>query len=651
MVIDKSMIKFKMSSVKNHFEVKEDSLTCKVCKKAFSLQATGTTSHLWSHLERKHPSVYQQAKTDDTKKKTLVSAVARRHSLPMTEGRAMKKQTCISAYSLTLDASTKKKYDAAVLKFIVADGRPFESAAGSGFKNLCSVLTSGRYQPPHPTTLSRKLDDMANNLHQKLVQFLRSEINDCRPSITFDHWKADNKSNYLVLTIHYISESSWVMQSRCLSVVNLENLEADHTARKTSEIISNEFAKHGFGEEKILFATTDTTNTMPCTAKILDIQWHGCAAHILQLTINAALDVQRTVKNLIGCLHYIAGFFHSSTVGQAVLTKYQVDKGLPESKPPLDVTTRFNSTYLLMDWVSRNYESISLALVDCAMNKKCARSPPQPLSTQLQDTLKNVLPLLKPTAEATTILSADTHVSVSLIIPCISVLKEELASATLATPGIQCFRNELLRQLNTRFDLSKDYLLAATFIDPRFKTVLFPEHQVTQAKVYIENIALSTSSPPWPTTSNSSSSAPESNAQTSATDSAVQFESTVVNKSSHKGSLLDSVFKKVDDAKKEEATSTWSTAQQLESEVSAYLKQPISERDSDPLQYWKENKSILPLLSSVARNLLAIQATNCSSERVNSVGGQIITDLRYNLSRTNAETLIWARNNKDLLLF
>ena len=260
----------------------------------------------------------------------------------------------------------------------------------------------------------------------------------------------------------------------------------------------------------------------------------------------------------------------------------------------------------------------------------------------MQDTLKNVLPLLKPIAKAITILSADTHVSVSLIIPCISVLKEELAA--LAAPGLQCFRDELVHQLDTRFDLSKDYLLAATFIDPRFKTALFTNHQVKQAKVYIENLALSCS--PKSITIGSRSSAPECSAQSASNT----VQSTFVDKPSHKGSLLDSVFKKVDNAKKEEAmNSTWSMAQQLESEVSAYLKQPISERDSDPLQYWKENKSLLLVLSSVARNLLAIQATNCSSERVNSVGGQIVTDLRYNLSRTNAETLIWARHNKDLL--
>ena len=66
-----------------------------------------------------------------------------------------------------LDASKKEAYDLAVLKFVVADG--FETAAGVGFQNLCAVITDGAYKPPHPTTLSRKLNDLSANLKQKFI--------------------------------------------------------------------------------------------------------------------------------------------------------------------------------------------------------------------------------------------------------------------------------------------------------------------------------------------------------------------------------------------------------------------------------------------------------------------------------------------------
>jgi len=115
------------------------------------------------------------------------------------------------------------------------------------------------------------------------------------------------------------------------------------------------------------------------------------------------------------------------------------------------------------------------------------KTPPQPLSQPSQDLLKNVLPLLQPTAEATSILSADANVSASLVIPCISVLKERLTEQSASVFGIQAFHQELVCQL--RFNLSKTYLKAATFVDPRFKTVLLSEIETEETITYVKALA------------------------------------------------------------------------------------------------------------------------------------------------------------------
>ena len=109
------------------------------------------------------------------------------------------------------------------------------------------------------------------------------------------------------------------------------------------------------------------------------------------LSINAALDVQRMTQNLIGHVHKIAGFFHSLTVGQTTLAKYQTDQGMKEFKPPLDVITRFNSTFYLLDWIDQNCIPFLLALVEYDEKKNCARNPPKPQT--LQDALKATLPI------------------------------------------------------------------------------------------------------------------------------------------------------------------------------------------------------------------------------------------------------------------
>lgn len=141
------------------------------------------------------------------------------------------------------DAASKKKYDREALHFVVADEKPFKAAAGSGLENLCLELTNASYSPPHLSTLSRQLDDLRNTLHKKFLNTLKSKIKIYWPFITFDHCKGDNQSNNLVLSIHHIPELDWVLQSHCLSVLNLESLNANHTEAAPEEIIQNDLEK------------------------------------------------------------------------------------------------------------------------------------------------------------------------------------------------------------------------------------------------------------------------------------------------------------------------------------------------------------------------------------------------------------------------
>ena len=121
---------------------------------------TGTTSHLWAHLHKtpKFLIFMPYPKEEDAKVKTYKTS-----SLE-----ASTSEPILNFFVIILDASTKKRYDTAVLKFIVGDERPFDSVAECGFKYQCSVLTNGSYNPSHPTALLRQIDDMNNALHYQL---------------------------------------------------------------------------------------------------------------------------------------------------------------------------------------------------------------------------------------------------------------------------------------------------------------------------------------------------------------------------------------------------------------------------------------------------------------------------------------------------
>lgn len=60
------------------------------------------------------------------------------------------------------------------------------------------------------------------------------------------------------------------------------------------------------------------------------------------------------------------------------------------------------------------------------------------------------------------------------------------------------------------------------------------------------------------------------------------------------------------------------------------------DRASNPLDYWKFKEKTYPVLAAMARDYLAVPATSCSSERLFSAAGNVISEKR---SRLNADTL------------
>ena len=63
--------------------------------------------------------------------------------------------------------------------------------------------------------------------------------------------------------------------------------------------------------------------------------------------------------------------------------------------------------------------------------------------------------------------------------------------------------------------------------------------------------------------------------------------------------------------------------------------------DSDILQFWKNQSTVWPKLSTVARVILAIPATETSSERVFSLAGRTLEDRRTTLNVESVDDLLF----------
>lgn len=81
------------------------------------------------------------------------------------------------------------------------------------------------------------------------------------------------------------------------------------------------------------------------------------------------------------------------------------------------------------------------------------------------------------------------------------------------------------------------------------------------------------------------------------------------------------------------------------------MTQSTIDDKEDPLNWWKVNQNTFPALTPLARHFLASTATETDSERVFSVGGNIVTSKRTTLLSEHVRKIIFCHDNLEFLRF
>ncbi|KAI3435313.1 uncharacterized protein J3R85_006243 [Psidium guajava] len=82
------------------------------------------------------------------------------------------------------------------------------------------------------------------------------------------------------------------------------------------------------------------------------------------------------------------------------------------------------------------------------------------------------------------------------------------------------------------------------------------------------------------------------------------------------------------------------------SELDKYLEEGCERYcpDFDILSWWKANSSRYPILSSIARDILAVPISTVASEAAFSTGGRVLDAFRSSLTSSMVEALICAQD-------
>ncbi|XDV53650.1 hypothetical protein PO909_022097 [Leuciscus waleckii] len=194
-------------------------------------------------------------------------------------------------------------------------------------------------------------------------------------------------------------------------------------------------------------------------------------------------------------------------------------------------------------------------------------------------------------------------------------------------------KDEIKKNLSTRYVNKKDMLYVASAIDPRFKALPFlneEERDRTFSRLQTEAVC----------------------EQDDAADEVDGVEEEVepqppapkqFKQSSALESLLGEAYRP-----QQEVGPQKTKAAEAEDEIKRYRARRPAGLQDNPLIWWRENEKEYPLLARMAKRYLCVPGTSVTSERVFSTAGDIITAKRSCLTPGHVNELLLLQKNLSI---
>ncbi|KAB5554100.1 hypothetical protein PHYPO_G00046290 [Pangasianodon hypophthalmus] len=229
-----------------------------------------------------------------------------------------------------------------VLNMLVYDMRPISMVEGEGFKEMIHTFNPD-YVLPSRTHFTKLMEGKYETILNHVKDTLKSANG--KIALTADAWATEA---YLGITCHYLSDD-WVFKKYCLTTMPLEER---HTGANIAGWIEEPLEKVGLPPSKIVGIVHDNARNIVLAANILHDR-HGwlsvrCAGHTLQLVVNHALK-QTQISNALGAARALVEHFKKSELASTKLKLKQKQMGTPDHRLIQDVSTRWNSTYYMIN--------------------------------------------------------------------------------------------------------------------------------------------------------------------------------------------------------------------------------------------------------------------------------------------------------------
>ncbi|XP_039535814.1 E3 SUMO-protein ligase ZBED1-like [Pimephales promelas] len=506
--------------------------------------------------------------------------------------------------------------------------RPIAVVEGQGFKNLLKVLEPG-YTVPARHTITNALTAKYEGLKDKVSALIQQSE---ALSLTTDMWTSLRMESYMTVTAHFI-DGDWKAQSLVLETKQMEEAHTGiNIAARLSEV-ADTFGIQG----KIVSVVCDNAANMTLCVETLkeshkwaEMQGVRCAGHTLQLCINAALK-QDPICRAVAASRHLVGHFKKGHKAKTGLKQKQEQQNVPQHELIQDVSTRWNSTFSMLERLLEQRWPITAVLSDPNFTKK-SDSSTLDLTTAHWNAIEDIKNVLKPMTTLTELLSEEDNASLSATVPMLANLKKRhLAIADDDSPITKKMKSKLVEEIDGRWEfknrmmMTNSVYITAAVVDPRFKQLSFLD-DAKRDEAYIVVAQL----------------AERLNAVTGTGEPGSEEEQHVSKKQKNdkEKEIAMLLCEDEDDLISRESGGR----SRVTEEMKNYL-QDRTKIDSGPLGWWKKNQDRYPSLARVAKRLLCIPATSTPSERIFSKAGFIVNKARSCLLPKNVDMLVFLAHN------
>ena len=226
-----------------------------------------------------------------------------------------------------------------------------------------------KIQPRYVIPSQRHFSDVI--IHAKVTHLVTELLQSTKfVSLTTDIWSSDHSHHsFMSLVAHFITDS---FENKSL-MLSCWQFDESHTGDNISANILTHVRSWDI-EEKLVCIVRDNAANMTAGMRVAGLVSLSCLAHTLQLIIKDGIFQQPSVQQLLASSRSLVGFYNRSNTALNTFQQIQAQLGLPNHRLIQDISTRWNSSFYMLQRLIEQKRAVTVASTEC--------HPPSELSAQ-----------------------------------------------------------------------------------------------------------------------------------------------------------------------------------------------------------------------------------------------------------------------------